>query len=58
MKLSWSVQLKDNIIFIRDPRIEKEERPKPKTAKEEEKIIKEKLFSMYKNGDLKRILRK
>jgi hypothetical protein len=58
--ISWSVQLKDNIVFIRDPRIERDQ-PTPikkKSEKEQEKIIKDKLYTMFKNGELNGILRK
>lgn len=58
--ISWSVQLKDTIVFIRDPRIVRDN-PNPikkKNDKEQEKIIKDKLYTMYKNGELNGIIRK
>lgn len=46
--LSWSVQLKDNIIYIPDPKyVERREE-----EKEKEFLIKEKLFTLYKQGRL------
>jgi hypothetical protein len=42
--LTWSVQLKDNIIFVPDPKIQEE--------KETEQNLKEKLLDLYKNGKL------
>lgn len=48
--LTWSVQLKDNIIFIRDPKEENERIE----HKQKEQIIKEKLYGMYLNGQLQR----
>jgi hypothetical protein len=69
MQMSWSVQLKDNIIFIRDPRLKQvddqekyqkrqEQREQNKELKDKEKLIKDKLYTMYKNGDLNGIIRK
>jgi hypothetical protein len=69
MQMSWSVQLKDNIIFIRDPRLKRlddeekyqkrqEQREQNKAIKDKEKLIKDKLYTMYKNGDLNGIIRK
>jgi hypothetical protein len=69
MQMSWSVQLKDNIIFIRDPRLKRlddeekyqkrqEQREQNKALKDKEKLIKDKLYTMYKNGDLNGIIRK
>lgn len=69
MQMSWSVQLKDNIIFIRDPRLKrvddeekyqrrKQQREQAKALKDKEKLIKDKLYKMYKNGDLNGIKRK
>lgn len=43
-QLTWSVQIKDNIIYIRDP--------KEEIAKKEETELKERLFEMYANGQL------
>lgn len=42
--LTWSVQLKDNIIFVPDPKIQEE--------KEKEQNLKEKLLDLYKKGKL------
>jgi hypothetical protein len=44
--LTWSVQLKDNMIFIRDP--------SRKEQVKKEQSVKNKLYQMYKNGELKR----
>jgi hypothetical protein len=46
-KVTWSVQLNENIIYIRDPKIGEEE-------KKEEKL-KDKLFDLYKKGQLRKI---
>lgn len=46
--LTWSVQLEDNIIYIRDP----EEIMENVQTKRQDNTIKEKLFKMYKNGEL------
>lgn len=43
-QLTWSVQIKDNIIYIKDP--------KESIAKKEETELKERLFEMYANGQL------
>jgi hypothetical protein len=62
-KLTWSVQLKDNIIYIPDPRLmykrqeQQKERRKQKAQetkkeREQEAVIKEKLFELYKRGKL------
>lgn len=54
--VTWSVQLKDNIIYIQDPdkqamtRRQKEEERREK--KEKERLVKEKLYEMYQNGRL------
>jgi hypothetical protein len=58
--ISWSVQLKDNIIFVpinHDKKYEekqqkKQEKIKEKEKKEKEIIIKEKLYKLYMNGKL------
>lgn len=51
--LTWSVQLKDNIIFVPDNIEEKEqEKIQKEKDKEKEKIQKEKLFKLYKQGKL------
>ena len=47
--LSWSVQLDENILFIRDPKLERQKM----AEKEREKGIKDKLYDMYVNGELK-----
>jgi hypothetical protein len=49
--LTWSVQLKDNIIFVKDPELKKEASEK----KVKEKLIKEKLYQLFKDGRLKKI---
>jgi hypothetical protein len=56
--LTWSVQLKNNIIFIRDPRLQVQE--KKAILKEKEKVqevtkeeIKDKLYELYKMGKLR-----
>lgn len=49
--LTWSVQLKDNIIFIKDP---KEQQKEGEQQKKEDQI-KDKLYEMYKKGELKTI---
>lgn len=49
--LTWSVQLKNNIIFIKDPRESKER----EEQKQKDEQVKEKLFEMYKKGQLKTI---
>lgn len=41
--LTWSVQLKDNILFYREPEVVETDR---------EQAIKDKLYEMYKRGDL------
>lgn len=46
-KVTWSVQLNENIIYVRDPKIGEEE-------KKEEKL-KDKLFDLYKRGQLRKI---
>jgi len=45
-KLIWSVQLQDNIIYIKDPRLNKTKTP------DKETLIKNKLYEMYKDGRL------
>lgn len=63
--ISWSVQLKDNIIYIPHPNIlkdklddQKERREKrnmeKKEEREKEKQIKDKLYEMYQKGELKK----
>jgi hypothetical protein len=42
--LTWSVQLKDNIIFVPDPKIQEE--------KDTDQNLKEKLLELYKKGKL------
>lgn len=46
-KITWSVQLNDNIIYVRDPKIDEEE-------KKEEKL-KDKLLDLYNRGQLRKI---
>lgn len=49
--ITWSVQLKDNTIFIRDPKLIESKREQE--AKQED--IKEKLYKMYQRGQLKAV---
>lgn len=49
--ISWSVQLKDNIIYIPDPR-KKNVQNDQKEQKDKENLIKEKLYEMYQKGKL------
>ena len=58
-KITWSVQLKDNIIYIpEDVDLndvnQKEKQKEKQNEKKKENEIKEKLFKMYKNGELSR----
>jgi hypothetical protein len=48
--LSWSVQLDENIFFIRDP----SERDNYKKERENVQLMKDKLYEMYKRGELKK----
>jgi hypothetical protein len=48
--LTWSVQLKDNIIFVRDPK----DNLKRNEEKDKEQAIKDKLYQWYQNGELAR----
>jgi phage protein D len=54
--VSWSVQLKDNIIYIQDPRKQemtrKQKEEERREKKEKERLVKEKLYEMYQNGRL------
>jgi hypothetical protein len=57
--ISWSVQLKDNIIFVPkdyEKRYEEKQRKKQEeiTQKEKETMIKEKLYKLYMDGKLTR----
>lgn len=52
--LTWSVQLDDNVIFVRHPKQVEEMVEK----KEKDNMIKEKLFTMYKKGELQTNKRK
>lgn len=63
--ITWSVQLKDNIIYIPHPNVLKDKledqndrREKrnieKKTEREKEKQIKDKLYEMYQKGELKK----
>lgn len=52
--ITWSVQLKDNIIFVRNPRKIQEYIEQ----KEQDTIVKDKLFKMYKKGELQSNKRK
>ena len=49
-KVYWSVQLKDNIIYVRN-----KDHTEELTEKQVEKIIKNKLFNLYKRGKLQLI---
>jgi hypothetical protein len=57
-KISWSVQLDDNIIFVPDP-LKKEQEEKDKKDREinikKEEIIKDKLYKLFITGKLKKI---
>jgi hypothetical protein len=54
-KITWSVQLKDNIIYIpEDIELNDSNQIGNKIDKKKEKEIKDKLFKMYKNGELSR----
>jgi len=46
--LTWSVQLKDNIIYIPHPKVAEEKRQE----KKRDNVIKDKLLEMYKQGKL------
>lgn len=48
--LSWSVQLDENILFIRDP----SDTENYKKEKENVQSMKDKLYELYKRGELKR----
>jgi hypothetical protein len=50
--ITWSVQLSDNTIFIQDPKGMEDRREKEKQKREKEETIKDKLYEMYKNGEL------
>jgi hypothetical protein len=50
--ITWSVQLKDNIIYIPDQTIVKQTQKQKEEAEHKEKMIKEKLYDMYKRGKL------
>lgn len=54
--VTWSVQLKDNIIYIQDPNKQEltrqEKQQERKEKKEKENMVKEKLYEMYQNGRL------
>jgi hypothetical protein len=50
--ITWSVQLSDNTIFIQDPKEMENRREKEKQKIEKEETIKDKLYEMYKNGEL------
>lgn len=49
--LTWSVQLKNNMIFIKNPQELQEQQEK----KKKDEQIKDKLYEMYKKGQLKTI---
>jgi hypothetical protein len=46
--ITWSVQLKNNIIYVPDPKIAKQK----EKENDKETAIKEKLFNLYKSGKL------
>ena len=50
-KITWSVQLSDNVLFVKDPKVVLEE----KQQKLKAKLIKEKLYKLYLNGQLRAI---
>jgi hypothetical protein len=54
--VTWSVQLKDNIIYIQDPNKQEmtrqEKQQERKEKKKKENMVKEKLYEMYQNGRL------
>jgi hypothetical protein len=50
-KLIWSVQLQDNIIYIKDPRLVNKNKKTP----DKETLIKNKLYEMYKDGRLQAV---
>jgi len=56
--LTWSVQLKDNIIFVRDPGAdvieETQYKLEEREREEKEDVIKQKLYQMYKRGELRK----
>jgi hypothetical protein len=53
--LTWSVQLKDNIIYIpEDIELNDQKQKEKQIEKQKENEIKEKLFKLYKNGELVR----
>lgn len=47
--LTWSVQLKENTIYVRDPK----QLENAQKEREKEKEIKDKLYDLYKRGELK-----
>lgn len=50
--ITWSVQLKDNIIYIPHQTIVKQTQKQKEESDRKEKMIKEKLYDMYKRGKL------
>lgn len=54
--VTWSVQLKNNIIYIQDPRKQemtrRQKEEERRAKKEKERMVKEKLYEMYQNGKL------
>ena len=50
--ITWSVQLKDNIIYIPDQTIVKQTQKQKQEEERKERMIKEKLYDMYKRGKL------
>jgi hypothetical protein len=51
-KITWSVQLNDNIIYMPDPRLIDLNKSEKDPEKSKERFIKNKLFDMYKRGKL------
>jgi hypothetical protein len=51
-RITWSVQLNDNIVYIPDPRVVDLSISEEKSEKRKEMFIKNKLFDMYKRGKL------
>lgn len=44
--VAWSVQLKDNIIYVPDPKLQRD--------KDKEQRVKDKLYEMFQRGELKK----
>jgi hypothetical protein len=54
LNISWSVQLADNVIYIPDPK-ELIEMENERKEKQKENDIKDKLYELYLNGQLKKV---